>query len=154
MYHRGCRSGASRSLAAATASSGRAVDWPSRFPDEPQLGEHVMTDDKGSPPVSLWAYAYQIDPPEVEERLRSVRTLLDDEHARALCGARTWVGRVVAEERITHILVVSESPDRGLEVNTRLEAELKKLRVGFSITAPMRVSDSAAVPPPGEEEVA
>ena len=111
-----------------------------------------MSDDKNRPPGSLWAYAYQIDPPEVEERLGSVRTLLEDEHARAIQGARTWVGRVVAERRITHILVVSESPDRGLEVNTRLETELKKLRVGFSITAPMSISDDAAPPPRGEDD--
>ena len=111
-----------------------------------------MTDHKGSPPRTLWTYGYQIEPPEVEERLRSVQMLLDDEDAQAGCGARTWVGRVVTEARVTHILVVSDSPDRGREVNRRLEAELKKLRVGFSITAPMLVADGAAEPPPGEDD--
>jgi len=111
-----------------------------------------MTDDKGGPPRTLWTYAYQIEPPQVEGRLRSVRSLLDDEDAQSGRGARTWVGRVVTEERITHILVVSDSPDRRREVNSRLEAELKKLRVGFSITASMQVAGGAARPPPGDDD--
>jgi hypothetical protein len=112
----------------------------------------VDTDDRGSPRGPLWTYAYQIEPPQVEERLLSVRTLLEDEHARARYGARTWVARVVTEKRVTHILVVSDSPDRGREINGRLEAELKRLEVGFSTTAPLEVVGDAAPPPPGEAD--
>ncbi len=118
--------------------------------DSPVLDEIVMTDDRGSRPRTLWTYAYQIEPPQVGERLRSVRTLLDDVHAHARRGARTWVGRLVTEERVTHILVVSDSADRGRGV--RLEAELKKLRVSFSITAAMQIADGAARPRPGEDD--
>ncbi len=120
--------------------------------DSPVLDEIVMTDDRGSRPRTLWTYAYQIEPPQVEERLRSVRTLLEDVHAHARRGARTWVGRLVTEERVTHILVVSDSADRGRGVNSKLEAELKKLRVSFSITAAMQIADGAARPRPGEDD--
>ncbi len=110
-----------------------------------------MTDSEGTPPRTLWTYAYQIEPPQFEDRLRSVRTLLDDEQARAGRGTRTWVGRVVTEERITHILVVSDRPDGDRGAKSRLEAELNRLRVRFSITASMQVADGAARPPPVED---
>jgi len=111
-----------------------------------------MTDDKGGPPRTLWTYAYQIEPPEVEERLLSVRTLLDDEHVQAGNGTRTWGARVVTEKRVTHILVVSDSPDRGREINGRLEAELTRLSVGFSMTAPLEVAAGATRAPPGADD--
>ena len=107
-------------------------------------------DDRVSPRGPLWTYAYQIEPPQIEERLLNVRTLLDDERDEARYGARTWVARVVTEKRVTHILVVSDSPDRGREINGRLEAELTRLGVGFSMTAPMEVGDGAAPSPPGD----
>lgn len=111
-----------------------------------------MSDKKRSSRTPLWTYAYQIDPPQVEDRLRSLRKLLDDEHAQARRGARTWAGRVITEERMTHILVVSDSPEQSRKANSRLEAELKKLHVGFSITAPMEIADDAARSPPGESD--
>ena len=51
--------------------------------------------------------------------------------------ARTWQGRLVAEEHVTHILVVSDSPEQDLEANHRVEAELRDLEAGFSVTVPM-----------------
>ena len=98
-------------------------------------------------PKAIWAYAYQIVPPQSEDRLRTIKTLLDHENSDAQRGARTWAGRVVLERQITHILVVSESPEQNHEVNQRLEAELKALKAGFSITASMAVVDDAALSP-------
>lgn len=98
-------------------------------------------------PKAMWAYAYQIEPPQAEARLHTIKTLLDHEHEDAVRGARTWVGRVVMEQRITHILVVSDSPEQRREVNHMLEDELKELKVRFSITAPMAVGDDATSPP-------
>ena len=98
------------------------------------------------PAKSVWAYAYQIVPPQAEDRLRSIKTLLDHEHAEARRGARTWAGRVVLEQQATHILVVSDSPQQNHEVNLRLEAELKALKVGYKITTPMVVAEDETEP--------
>ena len=95
-------------------------------------------------PKPTWAYAYQITPPQPEDRLHAVKTLIDRENAEAQRGARTWTGRMVQEEQVTHILVVSDSPEQNHEVNRRLEAELKGLNAGFSKTAPMAVNDDSA----------
>lgn len=76
-----------------------------------------------------------------------IRTLLDDEKSNAKLAARTWEGRFLVEERVTHILVVSDSPDQDLEVNRRLEAELRKLEAGFSVTVPLAVADDGDGPP-------
>ena len=103
---------------------------------------------KRTPPAKpVWAYAYQILPPQAEDRLHTIKTLLDKENADAQRAARTWAGRVVVEQQVTHILVVSDSPEQNREVNRRLEAELKELQAGFSITAPMAVADDAAPSP-------
>jgi len=53
-------------------------------------------------------------------------------------------GRVVLQQQVTHILVVSDSPAPHREANRRRETELKGLKVGFSITAPMAVADGAS----------
>ena len=98
------------------------------------------------PKKGLWAYAYEIVPPQPEDRLRSINALLDRERAEARNGARTWESRVVVEDHITHILVVSDSPQQDREVNRRVEAELRDLSAGFSITAPMAVADDSVRP--------
>jgi len=90
-----------------------------------------------------WTYAYEIVPPQAEERLGTIKTLLAHEHWDAQRGARTWVGRVVLEQRVTHILVVSDGPEQDREVNRRLEAALRELEVGFSITAPLAVVEDS-----------
>ena len=84
-----------------------------------------------------WAYAYRIVPPQAEDQLRAIQTLLDLEHSDAKRRAETWEGRFVLEEQITHILVVSDSPEQNHEGNRKLESELQQLGAGFSITAPM-----------------
>jgi hypothetical protein len=99
---------------------------------------------KGRPESKTrWAYAYRIVPPQAEDQLRAIQTLLDREHSEARRGARTWEGRFVHEEQITHILVVSDSPDQDREVNRRLGVALNELKAGFLLTAPMAVADDA-----------
>ena len=99
-----------------------------------------MTTKKPTPlPQTRWAYAYQLLPPQLADRLRTIQPLLDDEHTGARLSGRTWAGRVVPEERITHILVVSDSPEQNHESNRKLESELKELKARFSISAPMEL---------------
>ena len=93
-----------------------------------------------TPPVKpIWAYAYQLSPPQPADRLRTIQPLLDGEHSEAQHDGRTWSGRVVLEERVTHILVVSDSPDQNHDGNRRLESELEQLNATFSISAPMEL---------------
>jgi hypothetical protein len=98
----------------------------------------------GRVPKTLWAYAYEIVPPQAEVQLNAIRTLLEKEHADAGQGARTWTGKLVSEQRVTHLLVVSDSPDQTREVNRRLEGRLTQLRAGFSVTLPMALADEEA----------
>jgi hypothetical protein len=91
----------------------------------------------------IWAYAYQIDPPQPEDRLRGIEALLEQEHSEAELRAETWRGRFVQEQQITHILVVSDNPDQTRAVNRKLEAELKELNARFSITVPMAITGDA-----------
>jgi len=65
------------------------------------------------PPKTIWAYAYQILPPQGAERLRAITTLLDHAHTEAQRDARTWTGRVVVEEQVTHILIDSRPSCRS-----------------------------------------
>ena len=89
---------------------------------------------------SRWAYTYELLPPQLADRLRTIQPLLDGEQADALRSGRTWAGRVVPEEVITHILVVSDSPDQDHEGNRKLESELKELKAKFSVSVPMPLS--------------
>jgi hypothetical protein len=98
-------------------------------------------------PKTMWTYAYRIVPPQAEHRLSTIKALLEHEQADARRKALTWVGRVVLEEQITHIMVVSDSPERSREANGRLEAEFKALAVGYSISAPMLVEHDAEPSP-------
>jgi hypothetical protein len=107
------------------------------------MREERMAGEKGDGSAkTIWAYAYEIVPPQAEDRLRTVKTLLDDENSGARLGGGTWTGRVVREQQITHILVVSDSPEQDREVNRKLEAELTELKAGFRLTAPMAVERS------------
>ena len=84
-----------------------------------------------------WAYAYQLTPPQSVERLQAIQPLLDDVLALARREARTWAGTVVLEERVTHILIVSDSPEQNHDGNRRLETALSELGAAFSISPPM-----------------
>ncbi len=70
-----------------------------------------------------------------------LNALLAKEHADALRESRTWAARVVLEERITQILVVTDSPELDGQANARLQAVLKELNVAYTITVPMAVED-------------
>lgn len=94
---------------------------------------------------TVWAYAYQILPPQGAERLDAITTLLDHAHTEAQRDARTWTGRVVVEEQVTHILIVSDSPEQNHAVNRRLESKLQELNAGFSLTVPIAVADDTPV---------
>lgn len=99
-----------------------------------------MADRNRSPPSpSIWAYGYEIAHPLPPERLRSIESLLEEEQRNAKSRARTWASRFVVEERVTHILVVSDSPDQRLEINRRLEEELEKMKIRFSVSPPVGV---------------
>jgi len=95
---------------------------------------------------SLWAYAYEIVPPQPSRRLGTIRTLLKNETAAAARGGtRTWSGRLVLERRATHILIVSDDArGRDHPINRRLEAELERLHAAFSVTEPLAVAGHAA----------
>lgn len=95
----------------------------------------------------VWAYGYAIDPPQPESRLAAIRSLLEREQTTAKDAARTWEGRLVLEPNVTHILVVSDSPEQILEANQRLEEALRALSVGFLVTAPLEVERVATRPP-------
>lgn len=97
----------------------------------------------GEPSKTIWSYGYAIMPPQPEDRLVAIQALLDHEQADARRTARTWAGRVVLEEKVTHILVVSDSPEQDGEVNRKLEARLQELNVGFSVTMPMEIPHEA-----------
>lgn len=99
-------------------------------------------------PETIWAYSYELHPPQTRSRLRDIRTVLEEEeHAQARSGSGTWRGRLVEERQITHILVLSVSPDQHRDVNVRLEAELGKLEAGFSVTLPVPVVEEPATTP-------
>lgn len=102
---------------------------------------------RSSLPKTLWAYAYGIVPSQAEDQLDAIRTLLEHEHSEAKGEARTWAGKLVCEERVTHILVVSDSPDQRREVNRLLEDRLTQLKAGFSLTVPMVLADDDAASP-------
>ena len=93
---------------------------------------------------SLWAYAYQIVPPQPARLLGAIRSLLKQETAAARDGARTWSGRIVLERDATHILIVSDDArGRDHPINRRLEAELERLDAAFAVTEPLAVADHA-----------
>jgi len=94
---------------------------------------------------SLWAYAYQIVPPQPSGRLGTIRRLLREGTAAARSGARTWSGRLVLEREATHILIVSDDAlGRDHPINRSLEAELERLQTTFFVTEPLVVVDRAA----------
>lgn len=115
--------------------------------DEEHDEEHMDHTTRSPPPKDIWAYAYQITPPQSAGRLVSIRTVLDQEHAKASRAERIWAAHIVLEPDSTHILVVSDSPEQSGVINRKLEAELHGLEAVFSLTATLRVVDEAAPKP-------
>lgn len=99
--------------------------------------ESAVTEEVSESPRTVWAYTYQIVPPQTRSRLRAVRALLDQEHAAVHDGSGTWGGRLILGTKMTRIMIVSDSLERRREVNQRLEAELKQLKVEFTATEPV-----------------
>jgi hypothetical protein len=103
----------------------------------------MRTRDGPHSPRKTWAYGYEISPPMTPERLAVIERLLDEEHSSARLETRTWQARFVTEEQVTHVLVVSDSPDQKREINRRLEEEFEKLKARFSLTPAMAVPGDA-----------
>lgn len=95
------------------------------------------------PPRGVWAYTYRLTPPQSAERLRKVKKLLALEHREAVARDGTWEGRMVVDDRVADILVLSDSPDLDRDVNRRLEAELRAIDSGFAVTLPYEFHGSA-----------
>jgi len=93
-----------------------------------------------------WAYAYLLDPPQPEPRFAKVKTLLRRARLAARRDGRLWTGRIVMEAHITHILVVTDARDEVRAADRAIDAELKRLKMGFAITAPARVSLPGVTP--------
>lgn len=87
----------------------------------------------------IWAYTYRISPPQAAMRLRRLRALLSEEHAKLADTRDTWEGRLVIEDRVAHILVLSNSPDLTRDSNRRIEAELSRMGAGFTVTVPLAI---------------
>src|SRR2546422_741265 len=87
-----------------------------------------------------WAYAYQLDPPQPEPRFAKLKILLRRARLAAQRNGHLWTGQIVMEAHITHILVVTDAPDEVRAVDRAIDAELKRLKMGFAITGPARVS--------------
>lgn len=95
-------------------------------------------------PPTLWAYTYRLIPPMAPERLRALRTLLAREQKAATARDGVWQGRMVVDDRVSHILVVSDSADLDDDVNRRITAALHTLDTAFALTIPLPVGDRHA----------
>lgn len=130
-----------------------------RYSREKIMSGRDHTEDRsgGRSPRTLWAYAYEVMPPQGDDEMEGIGTLLSEEHTNAKLSARLWAGRMVREQMVTHIMVVSDSPDQTLEVNRRLESRLEGLKARYSLSVPMAVEDDspAQLPepdgPPGKD---
>lgn len=92
----------------------------------------------------MWAYAFQIVPPQSKRGLDPIRALLNHAQAAARNEGRTWSSRLVVERRATRILVVTDRPDQERGVDDALAAELQRLQLPFTRTAPMEILEEAA----------
>jgi hypothetical protein len=101
---------------------------------------------KSSPEEPLWAYAYQLLPPRATDRITGILELVHQENAGAVRDARKWTARLIAERQVTHVLVLSDTPDLDGDMNRRLEARLRELDVRFTVTLPMRVDGPSSDP--------
>ena len=106
-----------------------------------------MTDERrvggegeGSSGRTLWAYGYEMIPPHRQQGMAALRGLLAREHGDAEREARTWTARLITEQRVTHVLIVSDSPELDREINQKLETELQALGVDYFVTVPIPVA--------------
>lgn len=108
----------------------------------------MPTRNNGPSPKSMWMYGYQIVPPQPEGRLATITPLLEGEHADAKRTGRTWAGRMVLEQMVTHILVVADSPVQTDQINRQLAEELHRSDIQFQLTAPLAVAEPDGDGPP------
>lgn len=106
------------------------------FPGKPE-GEQVTKPQRRPSAEPRWVYAYQLEPRQPDTRFHKVKALLGKAHVAARRAARMWAGRVVVETRVSHILIVSDSPSRQRAVNRALEKELKLLGLRFVVNEPV-----------------
>jgi hypothetical protein len=99
----------------------------------------VQGEDGDSSGRTLWAYGYEMTPPHREQGMAALRSILEQEHGDAARKARTWTARLITEQQVTHVLIVSDSPELDLEINQKLETELRALGVEFLITVPVPI---------------
>lgn len=78
-------------------------------------------------------------PPQHEQQMTAIRKLLDQENNEAKRNARGWTARLVTRPQATHVMIVSATPELDLEINRKLEAELRALGGEFVITVPMPI---------------
>jgi hypothetical protein len=60
----------------------------------------------------------------------------------ALGAPGAWAGRLILEQKVVHILIVSDTPDRNREINWKLEAELEAIHATFTVTEPLAVANA------------
>lgn len=101
---------------------------------------------KPSKEEPLWAYAYELLPHRATDRMGGILELVDQENADARRNARKWTARLVTEPQVTHVLVLSDTPDMDRDMNRRLEARLRELDVRFTVTLPMRIDEPSPAP--------
>lgn len=102
--------------------------------DNRDAGEGTPSEER-----TLWVYGYEMIPPQRDEQMTAIRKLLDRENNEAKRAARAWTARLVTRVEATHVLIVSTSPELDLEVNRKLEAELRALGGEFVVTVPMPI---------------
>jgi hypothetical protein len=104
------------------------------------------------PRLPIWTYGYALTPPIARDRIGPLAVLLDDGHTEARRVSRTWEGRLVDQDEVTHILVVCDTSDRDLAINRLLERELGRLEAPFLVTESVLIQGSSGprVPPAPE----
>ena len=100
-------------------------------------GEHLPKPERRPSAQPRWVYAYQLEPPQPDARFQKIKALLSKAHVAARRAARMWAGRIVVEMRVSHILIVSDSPSRQRGVNRALEKELKRMGLRFMVNEPV-----------------
>jgi hypothetical protein len=90
-------------------------------------------------PAVIWAYAYRLEPAQSASRLKEIKALLAQEQQTAKARNGTWEARLVTDDRVSHILVLSDTPDLTGEANRRLEQALQAISTKFNLTVPMVV---------------
>lgn len=83
-------------------------------------------------------------PPQPSERLQVIRALIAQEQQEPAARSGKWEDRLVTDERVADILVVSDSPMMDRDVNRRIEAALRALDATFAVSGPMAIDDEPA----------